>query len=86
MPNNNTHALVSAPLRILQDSVKTDDEPTTAQWTSDDARARNSGEYAFTPLNERASTVFGRRPLAVTVSECGSHRRRVDAPLGPKYV
>ena len=69
MPNNNTHALVSAPPRILQDSVRTDEEPTTAEWTSDDARTRNSMEStAFTPLNEQASTVLEPRQAQLKLS------------------
>ena len=39
MPDSNTRALVSALLRMLQDYVRTDEESTAAEWTSDDARA-----------------------------------------------
>ena len=69
MPNNNTHALVSAPLRILQDSVRADDEAITAEWTSDDSRTHNSMvSTAFTPLKEQANTVLEPRQAQLKLS------------------
>ena len=60
MPNNNTHALVSAPLRIPQDYVRTDEESTAAEWTSDEAR--NSLEStAFKTDEEHTNAVSGPR-------------------------
>lgn len=69
MPNNSTHALVSAPPRIPQDSARADEEPTAAEWTSDGARTRNSMEStAFTPLNEQANTVLEPRQAHLKLS------------------
>ena len=69
MTNNNTHALVSAPPRILQDSMRTYDESTAAECTSIDARTRNSMEStAFTPLNEQDSTVLEPRQAQLKLS------------------
>ena len=67
MPNNSTHALVSAPLRILQDSVRADDEAITAEWTSDDSRTHNSmvrdltERYANKTISELPGLLVGLR-------------------------
>eukprot|EP00946_MAST-07B_sp_MAST-7B-sp1_P000859 g859.t1 len=76
MPDNNTHALVSAPLRILQDSVRADDEAITAEWTSDDSRTHNSMvSTAFTPLKEQANTVLEPRQAQLKLSLSSSVAR-----------
>ena len=60
MPNSNTRALVSAPLRMPQDYVRTDEESTAAEWTSDEAR--NSLEStAFKTDEEHTNAVSGPR-------------------------
>ena len=82
MPNNSTHALVSAPLRILQDSVRTDEEPTAVGCISIDAHTRNSMEStAVTP--RQAQLKLPLLPSVAQPSPTSVMRRSVQNTFEP---